>query len=155
MKTEDLFMNKHTLAGLPRRIGRDILRIKFPLILTAVYVSAASLLTEEICPLRILTGFPCPGCGLTRAGVLVLTGHWNNAAQMNLMIFLWIPAFIFLFLGYYLFPGKQKYAVAFLIVTCILTLTYYTVRMALYFPEPPLTYRADNLLTFFMGSISR
>ena len=51
-------MNKHTLAGLPLRVGQDLLRIKFPLILTAVYFAAAFLLTGEICPLRILTGFP-------------------------------------------------------------------------------------------------
>lgn len=147
-------MNKHTLAGLPLRVGQDLLRIKFPLILTAVYFAAAFLLIGEICPLRILTGFPCPGCGLTRAGVLVLTGHWGSAAQMNLTIFLWIPALICLFLAHYLFPEVQKYAVAFLIVTCILTLTCYTVRMALYFPEPPLTYKDDNFLSAFMGSIS-
>lgn len=147
-------MNKHTLAGLPHRIGQDFLRIRFPLILTAVYFSAASLLTGEICPLRILTGLPCPGCGLTRAGLLVLTGHWGNAAQMNLTIFLWIPSLICLFLEHYLFPSVKKYAIAFLIVTCILTLIYYTVRMALYFPDPPLAYSDENLLAIMIRSIS-
>ena len=146
-------MNKHTLADLASRIGQDLLRIKFPLLLTVIYFTAAFLFAGEICPLRILTGFPCPGCGLTRAGFFVLTGQWGCAAQMNPTVFLWIPALAALFFTRYLFPEAKRYAYAFLIVTAVFTLICYTVRMALLFPEPPLTYYRENLLSVFMNSI--
>lgn len=36
-----------------------------------------------ICPFRLLTGLPCPGCGLTRAWVYVVHGQWRDAIVAN------------------------------------------------------------------------
>ena len=37
-----------------------------------------------VCPFRLVTGLPCPGCGITRATVLCLHGCFREAVALNL-----------------------------------------------------------------------
>jgi hypothetical protein len=36
-----------------------------------------------VCPFRLLTGLPCPGCGLTRAWVFIAHGDFGAALRAN------------------------------------------------------------------------
>lgn len=48
-----------------------------------------------LCTFRRVTGFPCPGCGLTRSFVFLAHGHLVDAFRMNLFgppAFVWVVA---------------------------------------------------------------
>ena len=40
-----------------------------------------------LCPMRLLTGFPCPGCGGTRAMGAICLGQFDKAWSLNPMTF--------------------------------------------------------------------
>jgi Protein of unknown function (DUF2752) len=40
------------------------------------------------CPLRTLTGVPCPFCGMTTATVAITHGEWRYAAAANPLVYL-------------------------------------------------------------------
>jgi len=39
----------------------------------------------ELCGVKRLTGYPCPGCGLTRSWVYLAHGDWRTALSMNVL----------------------------------------------------------------------
>lgn len=137
----------------PLQLGKDLWRLRLPLFLAAIYLTCTGLGLGNVCIFQILTGFPCPGCGLTRAGILVLTGQWAQAARMNFSIYLWIFFLLYLLAARYFFPQLQRKLTGVLIVTCIFTIFYYTARMLLVFPDPPLVYETKNLLNVFSVSV--
>ena len=64
------------------------------LLLGIVLVHVASLRTSGftqgpiVCPVRLLTGFPCPGCGTTRALGAISIGDFEQAWSLNPIAFL-------------------------------------------------------------------
>lgn len=55
-----------------------------------------------VCPLFKLTGFACPGCGLTRGFHALFHGDVLTALGFNAMIPLWIFIFAYLFAALFL-----------------------------------------------------
>jgi hypothetical protein len=48
-----------------------------------VALAAAAALRIPLCPVALLTGRPCPGCGLTRATLALLHGHVREAVGIH------------------------------------------------------------------------
>jgi hypothetical protein len=44
-----------------------------------------------LCPVAIITRHPCPGCGLTRAGVALLQGHLDEAVHFHPLVIPIVP----------------------------------------------------------------
>ena len=70
-----------------RRAAADVISIKWAILLIGVCFLALWAATGSICPMVAFTGFPCPGCGLTRAGLLALSLDFPGAWKMNPFIF--------------------------------------------------------------------
>jgi Protein of unknown function (DUF2752) len=46
-------------------------------------IGAAVIFKIPLCPFAVLTRHPCPGCGLTRATLALLSGHWADAVHLH------------------------------------------------------------------------
>ncbi len=44
-----------------------------------------------VCPMKRVTGIPCPGCGMTRAVRLLLHGDFAGATRMHPLVWVVIP----------------------------------------------------------------
>jgi Protein of unknown function (DUF2752) len=44
----------------------------------------------SLCPIRAFTGHRCPGCGMTRASLLLSHGHPLQATLMHPAVWLWV-----------------------------------------------------------------
>lgn len=129
------------------RIEKDIRQFWVAGAAFVVYYLVMRAVFGAFCPFLIITGFPCAGCGLTRAGLYLLQGNIARAAAMNPSIF--IVLLFLAYCGYYRYVRGTKIkgfsiALAVLVVT---TLAVYAYRMYLYFPNRvPYVYHRENLL---------
>lgn len=74
----------------PRLLAQDI-RELFPAVCAVLlYAVLTHLLFDRFCPMLILTDLPCPGCGMTRAFFLVLTGRFGEAWRLQPPVYGWI-----------------------------------------------------------------
>lgn len=55
---------------------------------------------------RTLTGFYCPGCGMTRALHEILHGNVKSALALNPLLIIFLPYFIYLFLNICIFSNR-------------------------------------------------
>lgn len=54
-----------------------------------IYIFITSLIFNDICPSKILFKISCPGCGLTRGSISLLTGHFKAAMHYNAAAVIW------------------------------------------------------------------
>lgn len=132
-----------------KMICQDIMSAKWAVILLTVYFAFLKKFLHSLCPMVLLTGFPCPGCGLTRAAFRVLRFDFTGAWRVHPFIFALI-----LLAGIF---GTERYVKK----SCRMDVTkwcaiaviagmviFYVWRMTHMFPDvPPMTYYHDNLLS--------
>ena len=144
-----------------KKLLRDVGILKRPIILMGIYCIVCELIFHKICISRILTGMPCPGCGLTRAFQLAATGHFAEATRMHpLWIFLVIAVPVALLERYLKLPIKiseriKKGNQVILFVVLISFLIFYVYRMSYEFPNhPPMMYDHQNLREYLTLHLS-
>lgn len=127
----------------------DWKRLKTPLAVIGIYFIITMRLFENVCPFYIFCGVPCPGCGLTRAGIALLCGKWEAAARQNAMIYLWVPLLLSMLYRHYIERKTEKRPeikwIA-LILVGLISMIYYVWRMRYVFPDAPMEFRRNNLL---------
>ncbi|MDO4454772.1 MAG: DUF2752 domain-containing protein [Eubacteriales bacterium] len=125
----------------------DIQRYWKAAVAFAMYMVMVQTLTGRFCPMVLISGLPCPGCGMTRAFFLVLQLRFAEAYQMHPLVYGWIALGIVFCVRRY-GMGKEvnslkKYAIALLAAMVVL----YIYRMIRFFPDQePMTYFQGNLL---------
>lgn len=108
----------------------------------AFFVLAWSV-TGTSCTLRSITGLPCPGCGLTRAWILLLQGDLAAAWAMHPLFWMALP--IVLVIAYLMIRNPDQLSsrsarFSWGLIAIVFVLVY-LVRMVLYFPgQEPLSW---------------
>lgn len=117
-----------------KRLGEDIYHLRYALLGIGAYYVTVHLLFGQFCPAMILFHLPCPGCGMTRALLLVLSGQWNAAWKLQPFVFGWMGlAFLFVICRY-LLDRKPKLLTGLLIILLVGTLLLYIYRVWAGFP---------------------
>ena len=134
-----------------KRIGEDIRRYGIAILAVLILYGLMHALFRAFCPMVLLTGYPCPGCGLTRSVLFFLTGQWERSFYLQplggvVVIFL-------LYCAWFRYVrGKKAPAFPWILGGLVAAaIVIYLIRMYLYFPNrPPYTYRSGNLLAWIL-----
>ncbi len=68
----------------------DLQNLRYAILAIGLYYLAVHFLFGQFCPMMIVFHFPCPGCGMTRALWMVLSGKWGQAWELQPLVFGWI-----------------------------------------------------------------
>lgn len=111
------------------RMYQDLYRLRLALPILLIYGLVTQLIFHTVCPFAILTGFPCPACGMTRAIYLFLTGQFQLSFSLHPIALFW--PLLLLYLGYFrYFPGRRAPFVWPLTITlCLATFACYLYRL--------------------------
>ena len=129
------------------RIWKDIYDYKAVIVAFSIYYILVHLLFHAFCPSVLLAGFPCAGCGMTRAMFFLLTGQFSRSWNLNPMA-LPILLFIVYCMGMRYVGGRRvKGFKTGLCILCVCMLMIYGYRMYTIFPNrPPYVYTSNNLM---------
>lgn len=95
------------MKNIFNRIKIDIKLLWRPILLVAVALIVLQVIFNEICPMKIIFGIPCPACGLTHSCIYIIMLQWKKAWLYNPTGFLWFIS-IFLGLVYRYILGKRS-----------------------------------------------
>lgn len=140
-------MKERLKKGL-RLLKNDLIQFRFSIYAFAIYWGVTRLLFHAFCPLAIVTGLPCPGCGITRSVMKLCTFSIGESIHLHPIGILWVLYFLFfLFERYFIF--RQDYKKMWIIyILAILMFIVYIYRMRYDFPgEAPMTFFYKNVLS--------
>ena len=140
---------KSYISEVLKRIWADIKKYKIGIIICIVYYASTVNIFGASCPFILVTGLPCPGCGLTRSLVNICTGHFARAFTTNPASYAWFVMIVLFVVTRYFLGKKPKYMYWILTAVAIITITVYLYGMIKYFPNRiPYVYTSKNLFRF-------
>lgn len=138
---------KKWIGDIVKRVWADFLEYRIVLLVFSIYYIFMHVVFHAFCPLVMVTGFPCAGCGMTRAVLFMLTGQFARSWNLNPMALPVILFAVYCLGTRYLFGRKIKGFQTGIILLLILMLCSYAYRMYTVFPNrPPYVYTTGNFL---------
>lgn len=127
--------------------GKQLKRYFWGILTFKLYFIFANLMFGTICLTMIFFGLPCPACGLTRAGVLFLTGNFAESFAMHPLL---LPTIVFIAVTLaikYFWPDKIKFLEIPAVIMLAIFVALYIFRMVNLFPNhPPMVVNSDSIL---------
>ena len=103
------------------------------------------------CPIKRVTGLPCPGCGITRGCLALMRLDFAGAFHWHPLSFLVPAAFLVYIFKDSLRPVRFLTSTPVLTAAALLMLGVYIWRMKVLFPHtPPMNIQADSLFGKFV-----
>lgn len=138
---------KENVKDVLNRIWKDIKDFRIAILLLAGYNAVVRKVFHAFCPLLIFTGFPCAGCGMTRAIFYIFTGHFERGMKLNPTAPLWIVYIVWFFWNRYVLGRCKKTTLYWLGAVCVVTLLVYMYKMIYCFPgDPPMVFYQNNMI---------
>ncbi|MCH5256861.1 MAG: DUF2752 domain-containing protein [Lachnospiraceae bacterium] len=134
------------------RIWKDIREYWMAAVVLLVYTIAVNLIFHNFCPMVIVSGLPCPGCGLTRSIVCLISGRLSQSLYINPMGIPIACILIYFFWNRYITGRKAKGMTV--LITCVvfMLLVLYICRMYMFFPNRvPYVYTENNILSRYFS----
>ena len=107
------------------------------------------------CPIWFSTGISCPGCGMSRAVLLLLSGHFQAAFRMHPLVYAVLPAGVWLFFGPEQTAGLRRFKKGVITVLVVLLLSVYAWRISHHDPLLFLDPSRDRVLQYLVADIQR
>ena len=128
------------------RIENDLRQNRTPIIALAIMWILAELIFHRFCPVVIISGFPCPGCGLTRALFCLITMHPIKALEYNPSYPFWVALAVAFVIRRYV-QGKDLKVLRYPVMAlCIMTIGIYVWRMTALFPgKEPMVFFEESV----------
>ncbi len=132
-----------------KRIKADIKAYGVAVLFGLLFCAVANIIFGAFCPMVLITGLPCPGCGMTRSFLCFLMGEWALSYSMQPMMGLWMLLGIYSVVCRYVL-GKKVYGFYWIVSILLLALVVqYIYRLYFAFPgKIPMTYYSNNLLSY-------
>lgn len=144
---------KKGLYAAASRLWKDIKDYRLYILALLAYDLLVQLAFHAFCPMVIVTGLPCPGCGMTRAIFCFATGQISKGWKMNPLGILWLALILYFIVIRYCLGKKPKGVLQIGGTLAACMLLYYGYRMYQYFPgKAPICYSEENLMErVFLG----
>lgn len=130
------------------QLKKDIKSIFPGLAAAAAVCTVLTLVFGTCCPMRILTGLPCPACGTLRSILALLRLDIGEMLWYQPVLPLVLAAFLFFcYIRYYKKQSRKKLFYTMISLIILISCAVYVYRMRVYYPNrPPLEYTHGNLL---------
>lgn len=136
-----------------RLISKILKSSLFWIVLYLIYALIMNILKLESCPIKLLIGLPCPGCGMTRAIICLLKLDIKGSFRYNALCLILLFIVVVAILKKYGIFKKLYYSRVFWTLIGTTILTYYILRLIYVYPNEPMDYYYFNLLNRMRGKV--
>ena len=135
---------------------KDFLDNRDNVIIAILVIATLDLSLGTVCASKLLIGFPCPFCGLTRAGLELLTFDFVAAWNFNPLIY-YVVALAFLWCLHRYFHLIPKWLLTILLIGLVLvSIPLYAYRFNAMFPNSePMKYFENNILNIIINILNK
>lgn len=130
------------------RILEDLKSYKWAVVCIVLYYLLAKFLFSAFCPAVIITGFPCPGCGMIRAIFFTATGQFVRGWNLNPFAGLWLILAVWCAYRKYWCGKKEKRWKQMACIILVGMFILFIYRCATRFPSyAPIVYTGKNIFS--------